>query len=223
MYTPPAFIEDDPAIIAAIMAAARLPILVSAGTAGIEATHLPLSYRADPAPHGRLIGHLARANPQCKSLRDGAAAMAVFQAHDFYVSPNWYATKRETGKVVPTWNYEAVHGYGTIEIIEDADRLRTIVTELTDHHESSQPDPWHVDDAPRDYFASQLKGIVGVVMMLTRVIGKRKFSQNRPPSDRVGVAAGLDAAGDSGSAELMRSLEPAGDPPGPKPSPRPRQ
>ncbi|MGC9270043.1 FMN-binding negative transcriptional regulator [Acidiphilium sp.] len=248
MYTPPAHVEDDPAILAAIMRAARLPILVSGGAGGIEATHLPLTHQPDPAPHGRLIGHLARGNPQWRSLRDdagrentgrestgrentgrestgreGANAMAIFQAHDFYVSPNWYETKRETGKVVPTWNYEAVHAYGTIEIIEDATRLRAIVEALTDHHEASQPKPWQVSDAPDDYIASQLKGIVGVVMTITRLIGKRKLSQNRPLADRQGVIAGLTAAGDAPSAALMRSLNPPADQPAPEPSPPPRE
>lgn len=207
MYTPPAFVESDPGIIAAIMRAARLPILVSTGPDGIEATHLPLSHAPDPAPHGRLIGHVARANRQWHALRDGAPAMAIFQAHDFYVSPNWYETKRETGKVVPTWNYEAVHVHGSIEIIEDAGRLRAIVTALTDRHEASQPTPWHVDDAPEDYIGSQLKGIVGVVMTITRIIAKRKLNQNRPAADRQGVIDGLEAAGDGESAAVMRAAE----------------
>lgn len=222
MYTPPAFREDDPAIIAGIMRAARLPILVSAGVDGIEATHLPLTWQEAPAPHGRLIGHLARGNPQWKSLRQGAQAMALFQAHDFYVSPNWYETKRETGKVVPTWNYEAVHAYGAVEIIEDAQGLHDIVTALTDLHEARQPKPWRVDDAPDDYVASQLKGIVGIVMVIDRLIGKRKLSQNRPVADRLGVIAGLEAAGDAPSAGLLRSVEPAADRPGPGPNPPPR-
>lgn len=220
MYTPPAFVESDPAIIAGIMRAARLPILVSAGAAGITATHLPLTHQPGPAPHGRLIGHLARANGQWRDLRDGNAAMAIFQAHDFYVSPNWYETKRETGKVVPTWNYEAVHAHGTIEIIEDAQRLRDIVEALTDRHEAAQPRPWHVGDAPDDYVAAQLKGIVGVVMTITSLIAKRKLSQNRPAADRQGVAAGLDEAGDSEAAALMRAMEePASDRPVPAPIP----
>ncbi|MDD2876816.1 MAG: FMN-binding negative transcriptional regulator [Acidiphilium sp.] len=210
MYTPPAFAEDDPATIAAIMRATRLPVLISASAAGIEATHMPLIYHPEPAPSGRLIGHVARGNPQWKSLRDGATAMAIFQAHDFYVSPNWYATKRETGRVVPTWNYEAVHAYGQIEIVEDAARLHEIVDALTNRHEASQPRPWHVNDAPADYIASQLKGIVGVVMTITRVIGKRKLSQNRPEADRRGVATGLDAAGDTASAAVMRAMNEPG-------------
>lgn len=223
MYTPPAFRTDDPDIIAGIIRAARLPILVSAGAAGIEATHLPLMQLPDPPPHGRLVGHLARANPQWQGLRDGAVAMAIFQAHDFYVSPGWYQTKRETGRVVPTWNYEAVHVHGTVEIVEDAPRLREIVAALTDRHEASRPEPWHVDDAPDDYIAAQLKGIVGVVMTVTSIIAKRKLSQNRPAADRLGVIAGLEAKGDHDAASLMRALEESADRPGQEPSPRPRE
>jgi transcriptional regulator len=222
MYTPPAFATDDPDIIAGIIRATRLPILVSAGPAGIEATHLPLMYQPDPAPHGRLVGHLSRANRQWHALRDGAAVMAIFQAHDFYVSPGWYETKRETGKVVPTWNYEAVHLHGTIEIVEDAVRLREIVTALTDRHEATRSEPWHVADAPADYLAAQFKGIVGVVMTVASVIAKRKLSQNRPAADRLGVIAGLEEAGDREAASLMRVLEEPADRPGPEPSPRPR-
>ncbi|WP_287981426.1 FMN-binding negative transcriptional regulator [Acidiphilium sp.] len=222
MYTPPAFAEDDPAIIAAIMRACRLPVLVSAGEAGLEATHLPLLHFPDPAPHGTLVGHLARANRQWHVLRDGAPAMAIFQAHDFYVSPGWYATKRETGRVVPTWNYEAVHLQGAVEIIEDPIRLRDIVTALTDREEAPQPNPWHVDDAPEDFIAAQLKGIVGVVMTVRSVIAKRKLSQNRPPADRAGVIAALAASGRAEEAAIMHEREAAADRPGPEPSPRSR-
>ena len=223
MYTPPAFAEDDPAIIAAIMRACRLPVLVTAGEAGLEATHLPLLHFPDPAPHGVLIGHLARANPQWHALRDGGSAMAIFQAHDFYVSPGWYATKRETGRVVPTWNYEAVHVQGAVEIIEDPIRLREIVAALTDREEAPLPKPWHVDDAPEDFIAAQLKGIVGVVMAVRSVIAKRKLSQNRPAADRAGVIAALAASGRAEEAALMWEREAAADRPDPEPSPRPHE
>lgn len=207
LYTPPAFATEDSRIIAEILRATRLPVLVSAGADGIEATHLPLLHDPAPAPHGRLIGHLARANRQWQSLRDGAAAMAIFQAHDFYVSPGWYETKRQSGKVVPTWNYEAVHMSGPVEIIEDSSRLHAIVSQLTDRHEAARTSPWRVDDAPDDFIAAQLKGIVGVVMTVTAVIAKRKMSQNRTMADRAGVIAGLEDDGHDTEARLMRALE----------------
>lgn len=224
MYTPPAFAIDDAEIISGIIRSARLPILVSAGPSGIEATHLPLIHLPDPAPHGRLIGHLARANRQWHALRNGISAMAIFQAHDFYVSPGWYETKRQTGKVVPTWNYEAVHLHGTVEVVEDSARLHDIVSTLTNRHEAARPEPWHVDDAPSDFVAAQLKGIVGIVMTVTSVIAKRKMSQNRPSADRAGVLAGLEAEGNQEAAALMRTLEdPVADQPAPEPTPRSRE
>lgn len=222
MYTPPAFALEDPEIISGIVRSARLPILVSVGTSGLEATHLPLIHLPDPAPHGHMIGHLARANPQWHALRNGATAMAIFQAHDFYVSPGWYETKRQTGKVVPTWNYEAVHMAGTVEVVEDHARLHRIVSLLTERQEASRPEPWHVDDAPADFVAAQLKGIVGLVMTVNSVIAKRKLSQNRPQADRAGVIAGLEATGQKMAVTVMRDLEKSADPPGPAPTPRPR-
>lgn len=225
MYTPPAFREDDPAEIAAIMRSTRLPILVSTGNTGLIATHLPMMHDTGPAPHGKLTCHLARANPQWRDLQAGAEAMVIFQAEEnFYVSPNWYETKRETERVVPTWNYEAVHAYGTIEIVEAADPLLDIVTKLTERHEAAEARPWQVSDAPPDFIASQLKGIVGVVMTVTRIIGKRKLSQNRPEADRRGVIAALDAAGRTKQAGLVRSLlEKPADRSAPAPSPRPKE
>lgn len=207
LYTPPAFATEDSRIIAEILRATRLPVLVSAGSDGIEATHLPLLHDPAPAPHGRLVGHLARANRQWQSLRGGAAAMAIFQAHDFYVSPSWYETKRQSGKVVPTWNYEAVHMSGPVEIIEEPGRLHAIVSSLTDRHEAARTLPWRVDDAPDDFIAAQLKGIVGVVMTVTAVVAKRKMSQNRTMADRAGVIAGLEEDGHDTEARLMRTLE----------------
>lgn len=206
MYTPPAFREDDQAEIARIIAESRLPILVTANEAGLVATHLPLRHVADPAPHGRLIGHIARANPQWRDLVAGTEALAIFPGIDAYVSPRWYATKRETGKVVPTWNYEAVHVYGALEIVEDRDRLHGIVSDLTDHHESGADHPWHVDDAPDDFIAAQLKGIVGIVLTISRIEGKRKLNQNRNAADRQGAIAGLAAAGEDAMATAMRRL-----------------
>ncbi len=207
---------------AAIMRAARLPILVSATASGIEATHLPLCYAPKPGPCGRLVGHMARANKHWHALRDGAPTMAIFQADDFYVSPSWYATKRETGRVVPTWNYQAVHAAGSVRLIDDPTELRGIVTALTDHHEATRATPWRVDDAPADYIAAQLKAIIGIELTITSLIGKRKLSQNRSLADRQGVIAGLREAGGAAAACLMQAVEPAGassaDQPDPAPS-----
>lgn len=190
MYVPPAFREDDPAALAAIIAAARLATLVTATPDGLVATPLPLLFDPAEGPMGTLYGHVARANPQWR-LPVSGEALALFAGPDAYVTPSWYAAKAEHGKVVPTWNYVAVHAYGPVEFVEDADRLRAIVTRLTDYHEAGRARPWAVSDAPDGYIAAQLRGIVGVRLPVARIEGKRKLSQNRSAADRLGVAAGL--------------------------------
>lgn len=201
MYTPPAFAEDDPELLAAIMREARLSLLVSNGPDGVPLiTHLPLQFR-----DGVVIGHMARANPHWRGLERG---VAVFQGVEAYVSPSAYPSKAEHHRVVPTWNYEAVHAHGPIEVVQDAARLHAIVSGLTDAHESKRATPWAVADAPAEFVAGQLKGIVGVVLRVERLIGKRKLSQNRPVADAEGVATDLAASGDARDravAAAMRS------------------
>ena len=203
MYTPPAFREDDPAELAAIMRGARLATLVTATAEGLVATPLPLFLVETEGASGTLYGHLARANRQW-TLAPSGEAMAIFSGPDAYVTPSWYPSKREHGKVVPTWNYEAVHAYGPVEFFDDRERLRDAVTRLTELYERPRADPWAVSDAPDSYIEAQLRGIVGVAMPITRIEGKRKMSQNRPPADRDGVAAGL-AASDSEADRLVAS------------------
>jgi transcriptional regulator len=198
MYTPPAFRVDDPAILHAVMRAARLALLVSAAPDGgaPEATHLPLLLDAAEGPHGTIYGHVAKANPQWRALAAGAPARAIFPGPEAYVSPSLYASKAEHGKVVPTWNYVAVHALGPVEVIEDAARLHALVSRLTDHHEAPRDARWAVTDAPEPFIAGQLKGIVGIVLRIETLIGKRKLSQNRPEADRAGVVEGLAASAD---------------------------
>jgi len=191
MYIPPAFAENRPEELYEIMRAASLPVLISlsqpvSGVTRLVATHLPLMLDGE-----RLIGHFARANEHWRILDPGAESLAIFLATEGYVSPSWYATKAETGRVVPTWNYEAVHAYGRLEIIQEPEALLPIVTRLTRRHEEPREHPWHVSDAPTDYIASQLKGIVGVVMRISRLEGKRKLSQNKSKEDQLGVTVGL--------------------------------
>ncbi len=190
MYTPPAFREDDPAILAQIMRGARLSTLVTATAEGLLATPLPFILDEEDGEFGVLYGHLARANPQWKLPATGQA-LVIFAGPDAYITPSWYASKQEHGKVVPTWNYEAVHAYGTPEFFEDPARLHDAVRRLTDLHEGPREKPWAVSDAPDQFVQSQLKGIVGVRMPIERIEGKRKMSQNRPEADRIGVIQGL--------------------------------
>ena len=191
MYTPPAFRDDDLASAHATIRAAGLAHLVTATQHGPLATPLPLYLVPDEGPYGTLYGHMARANDQWKTPVTGEA-LAIFAGPDFYVTPSWYATKQQTGKVVPTWNYIAVHAHGAPEFFDDPDRLRAAVTHLTDLHENARPDPWAVTDAPEDFIRSQLRGIVGLRMEITRLTAKRKLSQNRPEADRQGVRTGME-------------------------------
>jgi transcriptional regulator len=190
MYTPPAFREDDPATLHKMMRGVRLATVVTATAEGILASPLPLFLREDEGEHGVLHGHVARANPQWQTPPT-AEALAIFTGPDAYITPSWYATKAENGKVVPTWNYAAVHAYGPIEFFDDEASLHAVVSQLTAIHEASRDAPWAVTDAPEKFVAAQLKGIVGLRIRITRIEGKRKMSQNRPESDRAGVISGL--------------------------------
>jgi len=205
MYTPPAFREDDPAILRRIMREARLSTLVTATAEGLMATPLPLLLDETEGEHGVLLGHVAKANPQWRTSPVGDA-LAIFSGPDAYVSPSWYASKQEHGKVVPTWNYVAVHAYGAVEFFEDAERLHGIVTRLTNLHEGRRQEPWAVSDAPATFIQSQLKGIVGLRLPISRVEGKRKLSQNRSAADRQGVAEALGQSGDERDRQVAAMI-----------------
>jgi transcriptional regulator len=190
MYTPPAFKDDDIESIRATIHAAHLASLVTATPEGPVATPLPLFLDENEGEHGVLYGHVARANPQWRLPRTGDG-LAIFMGPEAYVTPSWYATKQDTGKVVPTLNYISVHAYGPIEFFQDSERLLDVVTRLTNKYEESRSRPWDVTDAPADFISAQLRGIVGVRIPVTRFEGKRKMSQNRSEVDRAGVVAGL--------------------------------
>jgi transcriptional regulator len=201
MYVPPAFKDDDLDNVRATIRAARLANLVTATAEGPVATPLPLFLDESEGERGVLYGHVAKANPQWRLAPTGEA-LAIFMGPEAYVTPSWYATKQETGKVVPTWNYVAVHAYGPVEFFQEADRLLGVVTRITNMQEASRAKPWAVGDAPADFIAAQLRGIVGVRIPVTRFEGKRKMSQNRPEADRVGVAAGLAASDEPRDREV---------------------
>jgi transcriptional regulator len=213
MYTPKAFAVEDLAAIHADIRRGGLAALVSMTANGLVATHLPMLLRESEGPYGTIVGHVSLANRQWKDTDPNAEALAIFTGPETYVSPSWYAAKQETGRVVPTWNYAVVHAYGRLTFFHDADRLRSVVTELTDRYEASFPQPWRVADAPANYIESQLKAIVGFEMPIMRIEGKRKFNQNRSIEDRRGVIAGLRALDDPRKAqvaELMEALEKPG-------------
>jgi len=190
VYVPPLHREDRIDALHDAMHRTGLATLVTLTDAGLIASHVPLLLDTEPAPYGTLIGHLARPNAQARGAI--GEALAIFQGPEAYITPSWYATKRATGKVVPTWNYVAIHAYGTLELFNDRERLRDIVTRLTERHEGTRASPWAVGDAPADFIDGMLNGIVGFVLPITRLEGKWKMSQNRPAEDREGVVAGLE-------------------------------
>ncbi|PAA13152.1 FMN-binding negative transcriptional regulator [Pseudomonas fragi] len=191
MYVPRAFAVDDIQILHQQMQASPLPVLVTHASQGLHASHVPLLLDPDEGPYGTLYGHLARANPHGLALAQGTETLVIFAGEQAYISPSFYPSKAEHGKTVPTWNYLAVHAYGTAEVFEDAERLLALVSRLSSKHEAGRPAPWAVRDAPRDYIDSMLKAIVGFRLPITRLEGKRKLSQNRDAADQAGVRQGL--------------------------------
>lgn len=194
MYQPPHFRIADEGECLALIRARPLGLLITHGPSGIVANPVPFLI-AEGAPR-RLRAHLAKANPQLAEIGEGADVMVVFQGDDAYVSPNWYATKRETHKVVPTWNYVTVQVKGRARLRPDADWLRDQIGALTDAQEARHAHPWRVSDAPPDFIAGQMKGIVGVEIDIAEIMGKAKMSQNRNEADRAGVREGLASEAD---------------------------
>ncbi|MGY2269722.1 MULTISPECIES: FMN-binding negative transcriptional regulator [Pseudomonas] len=206
MYTPRAFALEDLPELHQLIQHTRLAQLVTVGEQGLLASHLPLLLNPDEGPHGTLYGHLAKANPQWKDLQNGSEALVIFAGAEAYISPAFYPAKAEHGKVVPTWNYIAVHAYGKAEVFSDAERLLGVVTALTDRHEGGRDQPWKVSDAPADYIDGMLKAIVGFALPIERLIGKRKLSQNRSPADIAGAREGLAASQDVRDQTLARLI-----------------
>jgi transcriptional regulator len=206
MYTSRAFALDDLPQIQQLIQHTRLAQLVTVGEDGLQASHLPLLLNPDEGPNGTLYGHLAKANPQWRELQNGSEALVIFAGADAYISPAFYPAKAEHGKVVPTWNYIAVHAYGKAEVFSDAERLLKVVTALTERHESGRAQPWAVSDAPADYIDGMLKAIVGFALPIERVIGKHKLSQNRSAADMAGVREGLAASTDVRDQTLARYI-----------------
>jgi transcriptional regulator len=200
MYQPLAFREDRIEVQHALIRAHPLGLLVTAGPAGLMANHIPFLIYPEASERGTLRAHFARGNPQGDELAAVEQCLVVFQGLQDYVTPSWYATKRETGKVVPTWNYVTVHAWGRPHVTDDAGWLRRQIDDLTRQQEGKRLEPWLVTDAPADYVAAQVKGIVGVEIPIERIEGKWKVSQNRPAVDRAGVVAGFGEQGETGKA-----------------------
>jgi transcriptional regulator len=212
MYQPAHFREDRLEVQHTLIRNHPLGLLSSQGPDGLDANLLPFVLDAAAGPRGLLRAHLARANPQWRSLDPGTDPLIVFQAVDAYVTPAWYATKRETGKVVPTWNYAVVQAWGRPRVTEDPAWLAVQIRALTEQQERLRDQPWAVADAPEPFIAAQIKGIVGIEIPIARIEGKWKASQNRPPADRAGVALGLEQLGDDSSLAMARRVRERGQP-----------
>ena len=202
MYVPPSFAEHDVGVMQAFIEAHPLGALVTASSDGLFATHLPLVLERDRGAHGTLCGHIARANPHHELVADGADALVLFTGADAYVTPSLYPSKAKHGKVVPTWNYVAVHAHGTLRFVRDRDALRRHLESLTARHEAGRPRPWSIDDTPDGYVDALLGAIVGVEIEVVRLDGKWKMSQNRPAEDVTGVVEGLGASADPRQREV---------------------
>lgn len=205
MYTPSYFRETREEALHGLIRDYPFATVVAQTSAGLSANHLPFE-QVD----GVLHGHVAGGNELAQM--DGVEVLLIFRGPDGYISPNWYPTKHETGREVPTWNYAVVHVHGRLRVIRDAQWLRRLLETLTDHHEAGQPRPWHVGDAPEDHITSSLRGIVGLEVTVERIEGKFKLSQNHPDGNRAGVIEGLrqrDADGDRELAEWMLRQEAA--------------
>ena len=195
MYVPSHFSVSDEQASYRLIRENPLGILVTHGRAGLEANHVPFELDSGAGERGVLRAHVARANPLWREVRDGEEVLVIFRAEDAYVTPNWYPSKHELHRQVPTWNYRIAHAYGKISIREDEEFLRALVGRLTLVHEAAQPAPWQMSDAPRDYIDAMLKAIVGLEIAIARVTGKFKLSQNRELRDRRGLGEALKSHG----------------------------
>ncbi len=206
MYQPPHFRETRLDVLHGLIRSEPLGLLVTNGPDGPVANPLPFLLDADASSNGTLRAHCARANPVWRAIQTSpeVPVLVVFQGPQAYVTPSWYATKKDTGKVVPTWNYVIVQARGRAEVLEQADWLAGQIRELTDRHESERDQPWAVDDAPADFVAAQIRGIVGIRIAIASFEGKWKVSQNRPAEDRIRVAAGYEETDRPDLASLVR-------------------
>lgn len=207
MYQPPHFREERLEVQHGFMRAHPLGMLVTTGASGLVANPIPFLLDESASPQGTLRAHLSRANPQWRDFDSNQEALVIFQDVDAYITPSWYETKRETGKVVPTWNYAVVQAYGRMRVLDDPEWVLQQITQLTELQESAQSTPWTVSDAPAPFVAAQLKGIVGIEIEISRIEAKWKVSQNRTEADRKGVSDGLRRTEDDGARRMAELIE----------------
>ena len=209
MYIPKHFEESRVEVLHELIRARPLSTLVTLSSGGLNANHIPLYLAKEPAPLGTLRGHVARANPMWSDLAKDVEALAIFHGPDVYITPTWCPTKAETGKVVPTWNYAVAHAYGPLRVIDDASWLRAQLETLTAHNEVAFAEPWRVSDAPHDFIEELIGAIVGIEIVISRLSGKWKTSQNQPPQNQAGVIRGLRETGKAEALEMAALIEAA--------------
>lgn len=195
MYLPKHFEAPSNDAMHAVMRARPLATVITLSRSGLDANHIPLHFVKDLGPFGTLRGHVARANPMWKEFDKNTEVLSIFHGPDSYITPAWYASKKTTGKVVPTWNYVVVHAHGHLCIHEDESWLRSQLEALTAHNESVNHESWKISDAPHDYIENLIKAIVGFEIVITRLSGKWKASQNQSEQNRASVITGLKAEG----------------------------
>lgn len=210
MYIPSVFKENDNLLIQQLIKANPLATLIQHTNEGLTANHIPLLWVAG-GEQGQLIGHVSKANPLWQELTNNSQVLAVFQGADTYITPSWYATKEQDHKAVPTWNYMAVHVYGKLSIIDNPIEVRKHLTEMVTEQEATFVNPWQLTDAPEDYLAGQIKGIVVVKLTIDKLLAKWKVSQNQPVENQQTVIEGLTAlATDNGklmAEQVARKLK----------------
>jgi transcriptional regulator len=209
MYIPPQFAENRPEVLHRIMREHPLGTLVRSEEAGLDADHIPFEFEPDTGPLGTLKAHVARNNPLWQRCPTGTPVLVIFRGAQAYISPNWYPSKHETHRQVPTWNYEVVHAHGTLSIHDDERYVRALVARLTREHDAAEPRPWKMGEAPPDYIQMMLGNIVGIEVQVTSLVGKSKLSQNRELRDRRNAADTLAERGRDGLAQAMRATLPA--------------
>ncbi len=206
MYIPAHFNESRPELLHALIAQHPLGILVTNGKSGLSANHLPFMLHPQEGARGVLHCHVARNNPVWQDLDNGDEVMVIFRAGDAYISPQWFPSKLETHKQVPSWNYIVAHAYGRVTIRDEERYVRGAVARLTRIHEASQPVPWKMTDGPKDYIDAMLKAIVGIEIEITRLIGKTKLSQNKEARDVEAASAALISQGDHFIGSAMQAV-----------------
>jgi transcriptional regulator len=207
MYLPKHFQENRVEVLHDLIRSHPLATLITVANGAPNANHIPMHVIDSPAPFGTLRGHVARANPILGDWKEGCETLAIFHGPNSYITPSWYETRKETGKVVPTWNFVVVHAYGVVRVLDDPVPLREELGTLIDANEARFPEPWSLTDAPAEFTEKLMQHIVAFEMPVTRMIGKWKVSQNQPRKNQEGIVAGLAGSGQEGAEEMAAMVK----------------